>query len=207
MSFVDIPASHGRLEGLFWQVENPVGAALVCHPHPMHGGTMHNHITYRMAQAFRDRRISALRFNFRGVGRSTGTYDDGRGEVTDAKEALDFLQRSQPGVPLYVGGFSFGCRTGLQLTIQDERVERMLAVGLGVDVFDVEFVTQLRKRTAFIHADRDEYGTLKHLRALLERVPGPTQLFELANSDHLATGRLDAFSAVAATALDWLLAK
>lgn len=205
MSFVDIPVSHGRLEGLYWQVEKPVGAALVCHPHPKHGGTMHNHVTYRIAQAFREKGLSTLRFNFRGVGRSTGTYDEGRGEVDDAKAALDYLQGAEPGVPLYLGGFSFGCRTGLQLAIADQRVQRMLAVGLGVDIFDVEFVTGLKKKTAFIHADHDEYGTLEHVRELLVRVPGPTQLFVVENSDHLATGRLDAFSAVAKTALDWLL--
>lgn len=205
VSFIDIPASHGRLEGLLWQVENPVGAAVVCHPHPKHGGTMHNHVTYRIAQAFRDRRISTLRFNFRGVGRSTGTYDEGRGEVDDAKAALDYLQSVEPAVPLYLGGFSFGCRTGLQLAIADERVQRMLAVGLGVDIFDVEFVTGLKKKTAFIHADRDEYGTVEHLQALLQRVPGPTRLFVLDNSDHLATGRLDAFLRRATEALDWLL--
>lgn len=205
MSFVDIPASHGRLEGLLWRVPNPIGAAVVCHPHPKHGGTMHNHVTYRIAQAFRDRGLTSLRFNFRGVGRSTGQYDEGRGELDDAKDALDFLQGIEPGVPLYLGGFSFGCRTGLQLAIRDERVQRMLAVGLGVDFFDVEFVTGLRKKTAFIHADKDEYGTLEHLRALLDRVPGPTRLFVLENSDHLATGRLDAFSEVAKVALDWML--
>src|SRR6266849_6443828 len=80
MSFIDVPVAHGRLEAIFWKAETPQGAVVVCHPHPAQGGTMHNHVTYRIAKAFRDRSISTLRFNFRGVGRSTGTYDEGRGE-------------------------------------------------------------------------------------------------------------------------------
>ena len=91
MSFVEISAPHGRLEGLLWDVELPVAAAIVCHPHPQHGGTMHNHVTYRIAHAFREHRVAVLRFNFRGVGRSTGSYDEGRGELDDARRALEYL--------------------------------------------------------------------------------------------------------------------
>src|SRR5688572_6016313 len=114
MSFVDLPAPHGHLEALFWRVEGARAAAAVCHPHPLHGGTMHNHVAYRIADAFRQAGVSTVRFNFRGVGRSTGTYDEGRGEVDDARAALDFLQREHPGIPLYLGGFSFGSRVVLK---------------------------------------------------------------------------------------------
>lgn len=205
MSFVDIPAPHGHLEALLWKVERPVAAAVVCHPHPLHGGTMHNHVTYRVAQAFRNAGVSALRFNFRGVGRSTGQHDEGRGEVDDAAAALDFLAREQPGVPLYAAGFSFGSRVALQLAIRDERVERALGVGLAVDLFDFSFVTRLEKPKAFIHADRDEYGRLEKVQALVEQLPGPKRLFVVPDCGHLAQGRLDAFAQVAKEAVEWLI--
>ncbi len=110
MSFIEIPAPHGRLEALFWAAEKPRAGAIVCHPHPLAGGTMHNHVTYRLAQAWRDAQVSCVRFNFRGVGRSTGSHDEGRGEVDDAQAALDFVEKSVPGLPLYASGFSFGSR-------------------------------------------------------------------------------------------------
>lgn len=206
MSFRDIPVPHGRLEAFFWKVDAALGAAVVCHPHPQHGGTMHNHVTYRLARAFRDQRISALRFNFRGVGRSTGTYDQGRGEVDDAQAALSFLAEQHPGTPLYAAGFSFGSRVALQIAARDERVQKVLAAGLAVELFDFGFVRQLQKPKAFIQSDRDEYGSLEKVKALVAEVPPPKELFTVPESDHLCTGRLDAFEAVAAQAVSWLLA-
>src|SRR4051812_45958199 len=123
MSFVDIPVSHGRLEGLWWSVENAKAGAIACHPHPVHGGTMHNHVTYRLAQAWRDGGVSCLRFNFRGVGRSTGAYDEGRGEIDDAQAAFSWVAEQAPNVPLYASGFSFGSRTALALALKEPRIE------------------------------------------------------------------------------------
>jgi alpha/beta superfamily hydrolase len=205
MSFVDIPVSHGRLEALHWAVDNPRAAAIVCHPHPLHGGTMHNHVAYRLAQAWRDAQVSCVRFNFRGVGRSTGKHDEGRGEVDDAEAALDFIAGKTPGVPLYASGFSFGSRASLALALRDARVQKVLAVGVAVDLFDMQFITRLDKPAAFIHADQDEYGRLDNLRALLERVTAKHALFVVSGSDHLCTGRLDAFSEQAKRAVSWLL--
>jgi len=205
MSFEDIPVSHGRLESLYWSVEKPVAAAIVCHPHPLHGGTMHNHVTYRLAQAWRDASVACVRFNFRGVGRSTGKHDEGRGEVDDAQAALDWLAAQVPGVPLYASGFSFGSRTALKLTMREPRVQKVLAVGVAVDLFDMQFVSGLSKPAAFIHADQDEYGKLENVQKLLAQVKAPHALFVVAESDHLCTGRLDAFSEQAKAAVSWLL--
>lgn len=207
MSFTEIPVSHGHLEALHWKVDAPRGAAVVCHPHPLHGGTMHNHVTYRIAQAWRDAQVSAVRFNFRGVGRSTGTHDEGRGEVDDARAALDWVAKENPGVPLYGSGFSFGCRTILQLALSEPRIERVLAVGLAVDIFDVEFVARLTQKVAFVHGDRDEYGALPNLEALLSRLKAEHRLFVVPDCDHLATGRLDAMSAALNAAAAWLLSE
>ncbi len=167
---------------------------------------MHNHVTYRLAQAWRDAQVSCVRFNFRGIGRSTGTYDDGRGEVDDAAAAFDFVEKETPGVPHYASGFSFGSRAALALGLRDARVQKILAVGVAVDVFDMGFVAQIEKPVAFVHADNDEYAKLESIRALLAKLKGPHELFVVPNSDHLCTGRLDAFSAEAKKAVDWLLA-
>jgi len=205
MSFVDLPGPAGRLEALFWKVENPKAAVVVCHPHPPLGGTMHNHVTYRVAQAFRDAGASALRFNFRGVGRSSGSYDEGRGEQDDAAAALDFLEQEHPGVPLIAAGFSFGARVALQLAAREARVTRALGVGLPLDLYDFSFLSTLGKPLAWVHADRDEFGALPKARALASSLPFPAKLFVVEACDHLATGRLDAFSAAAREAVQWLL--
>jgi alpha/beta superfamily hydrolase len=205
MSFVDIPAPHGRLEGFLWAVESPRAAAVVCHPHPQHGGTMHNHVAYRIARAFRDQQVAALRFNFRGVGRSTGTYDEGRGELEDAHSALDFLEAQYPGIPLYIAGFSFGSRIALRLAVSESRIMKVLAAGLAVDLFDYGFIKELRKPAAFIQADRDEYADLPKVESLIAQVPGPRKLFVIPDSDHLCTGRLKELEEVASSAVCWLL--
>ena len=205
MSFVDVPVSHGRLEALHWAVEQPRAAAIVCHPHPLHGGTMHNHVTYRIAQAWRDAQVSCVRFNFRGVGRSTGQHDEGRGEVDDAKAALDFIAGQTPNVPLYASGFSFGSRTALKLGQGEPRIQKLLAVGVAVDLFDMSFITELEQPIAFVHGENDEYGKLENLRAMLKKLKAKHELFVVPGCDHLATGRLDAFSEKATAAVAWLL--
>jgi alpha/beta superfamily hydrolase len=167
---------------------------------------MHNHVTYRIAQALRAREVTALRFNFRGVGRSTGRYDEGRGELLDAKIAFDFLASQVPGAPLYVAGFSFGSRVALQLALDDPRPRGVLAAGLAVDLFDFRFATRIVQPKAFIQADHDEYGALSKVEALLKELPEPKKLFVVPESTHLASGRLPAFEKVAAEAVDWLLA-
>lgn len=205
MSFVDIPVPHGRLEALWWKVDGAKAAAVVCHPHPLHGGTMHNHVTYRLAQTFRDHGVSVVRFNFRGVGRSTGTHDGGVGEIDDARAALDWVAAQEPGLPLWLGGFSFGCRTAIQLALRErQRVQKILAVGLAVDIFDLTFITGLQQPTAFVHATQDEYGKLENLQALLTRVPAKHALFTVEGADHLCNGKLDEFSAAAKQAFEWL---
>lgn len=202
---IDIPVSHGRLEAILWTVESARAAAIVCHPHPKGGGTMHNHLAYRTAAAFRDAGVAALRFNFRGVGRSTGEFDQGRGEVDDAAAALDFLAHEVPGVPLISAGFSFGSRVALQLAERDPRIERVLAVGMAVDLFDFGVVTVLRQPKAFIHADSDEYGKLEHAQKLIAESSEPKKLFVVSDATHLCPGRLEAFTEQANAAVSWLL--
>jgi alpha/beta superfamily hydrolase len=119
---IDLPVAHGALEAILKESATPFAAVVVCHPHPVHGGTMNNNVVYRVAKALTDAGASVLRFNFRGVGRSTGAYDNGVGEEDDARAALDFLAERAPGIPLWMAGFSFGARVGLTVGDADARV-------------------------------------------------------------------------------------
>jgi hypothetical protein len=205
VSFVDVPAPHGRLEGLLWAVDAPRATAVVCHPHPQQGGTMHNHVTYRIGDAFRKAGVAALRFNFRGVGRSTGTYDEGRGEVDDARAALDFMAGRYPGAEQVLAGFSFGAHVALRLAVADPRVRRALATGVPLNAFDFNGVRELAIPRAFIHGERDELTELEKVRRFVAGLPPPTRLFVVPGSDHLATGALPALEQVAAEAVAWLM--
>src|SRR5215468_5661767 len=141
LKHVDIPAPHGRLEGLLRlpdQEATPQLAAVVCHPHPLYGGTMDNKTVFRLATALNNVGIPALRFNFRGVGLSSGSYDEGRGEQDDIRSALDEMERRFPGVALCVAGFSFGAWTGMRVGCAEERVEQLVGVGVPVASLPVD---------------------------------------------------------------------
>src|SRR4051812_26347411 len=127
---LQIPVSHGRLEALLEEPEVIRGTAVVCHPHPQFGGTMHNNVAYRMAKVLVRHGYAALRFNFRGVGTSTGIHAEGVGEQEDATAAVDLLAGRHPALPLWMTGFSFGARVGLEVGARDERVAKLLGVGL-----------------------------------------------------------------------------
>ena len=116
---IDVPVAHGQLEAILKERRTPFAAVVVCHPHPQGGGTMHNNVVYRVAKALGDAGATVLRFNFRGVGRSTGSYGGGIDEEEDARAALDFLEQRAPGVPLWMAGFSFGARVGLTVGAAD----------------------------------------------------------------------------------------
>src|SRR5258708_31867953 len=120
-----IPVAHGQLEAILKAPASPVAAAVVCHPHPLGGGTMNNNVVYRAAKALHEAGLAVLRFNFRGVGASTGRYDGGAGEEEDALAALDLLAQLHPRLPLWMAGFSFGARVGLSVGARDVRVEKL----------------------------------------------------------------------------------
>ena len=132
-----LPGPAGRLESLIWSVaENPKRgvplAAVVCHPHPLFGGTMHNKVVYQTAKTLHRFGLPVLRFNFRDVGLSEGSYDQGLGERDDVSAALDFLAAEYPGAPLLVAGFSFGSWVGLRVGCSDSRVTDLIGLGLPV---------------------------------------------------------------------------
>lgn len=168
-----IPASHGKLEAI---LKDPTGDAkgvgLVCHPHPLGGGTMHNKVVFRAAAGLLDAGLTTLRFNFRGVGASTGQHEDVPGGVEDVGFALDYLANQYPEQPITLAGFSFGSRTGMEVGISDDRVVRLISIGTPVDKYgDYEFLTAVKKPILFVHGDKDEFGAVENVRKLVEQIP------------------------------------
>ena len=188
---LSIPAEHGQLEAILKEPRTgpPKGVALVLHPHPLGGGTMHNKVVFRAAAALNDAGILTLRINFRGVGQSTGTHDEGRGERDDVRAGLDYLSSNYPNLSTTLCGFSFGARVGLEVGISDERVRYLIGIGTPVNKYDFEFLQACRKPLLLVHGEQDEFGAadeLKQIAADLERltqvrlviVPGAGHFFE-----------------------------
>ena len=171
---------------------DPVAAGVVCHAHPRHGGVMHFKVVFRAARALQHAGVAALRFNFRGVGRSEGVHDEGRGEQDDVRAALDEAQRRCPGLPLVLGGFSFGSSMALRVGCGDPRVRALFALGFPLSMVpDTSFLSGCRPPRLFVQGEQDEFGSGAQVAALVERLPDPKTLVIVPGSDHFFTGRLD----------------
>jgi len=190
---VDMPASHGLLEGLLRlpdtpdTTDTPAMVALVCHPHPLGGGTMHTKVVFRVAQALVSLGIPTLRFNFRGVGRSTGVFDEGRGEGDDVRTALDFLAARYPGAPICLAGFSFGAWVGLPVGCADARVRQLIGVGVPVRLLAVDDLANCAKPKLIVQGAEDEYGPLDALQPWYARLAPPKHLTVIPGADHFFT--------------------
>jgi alpha/beta superfamily hydrolase len=201
---IDVPVAHGHLEALLKENPAPFAAAVVCHPHPLYGGTMNNNVVFRVAKALSDAGASVLRFNFRGVGASTGQYADGVGEEEDARAALDFMEQRHPGVPLWMAGFSFGARVGLTVGARDPRVKELLGIGLALKLFDFDFLTASPKPKAFVQASDDEFGGQIDVEALVQHMVEPKRLYIVNGATHLFPRYLDELEGAAQSAIEFL---
>jgi uncharacterized protein len=184
----------GKLEAVLWTPPSgvrPRFAAVVCHPHPLFGGTMHNKVVYQAAKSLDALGLPVLRFNFRGAGMSAGTHDRGRGEQGDVRAVLDFLVREFPGVPPLVAGFSFGCWVGLRVGCADERVRELIGLGTPVNTTDFSFLRNCEKPKLFVHGAKDEHGEIGKVEALVKSLPGENRLVVVAGADHFFAGKLD----------------
>ena len=187
---VEIPAPHGMLEGLLRrdaEAPAPSLAAVVCHPHPLGGGTMHNKVVFTVAKALGDVGIPALRFNFRGVGRSTGSYAEGQGEADDVRSALDWLAERFPQTPLLLAGFSFGAWVGLPVGCADPRVRRIIGVGVPTDLLAVAALTDCAKPKLIVQGAADQYGPLASLQPWFSALSEPKALRIVPAADHFFT--------------------
>lgn len=187
-----IPSPHGRLEAILKEPRGPIrGVALVLHPHPLFGGTMHNKVVFRAAAALNDAGLLVLRINFRGVGQSTGEHDEGRGEREDVRTGLDYLAENYPDQEITLCGFSFGARVGLEVGNADSRVRRLISIGTPVDKYDFDFLTECRKPILFVQGDRDEFGGVERLRELVAKIKAPVHLVVIKGAGHFFDDQLD----------------
>lgn len=183
-----IPAPHGKLEAIY-RPQNALAerVALVLHPHPLHGGTMHNKVVFRAAKALQEAGIETLRFNFRGVGHSTGQHDDGLGEGDDARIALDYLLTEQPQArEVLIAGFSFGSIVGMRVGCEDSRVDKLIAIGAPARLSSLEFLRECTKPKLFIHGTEDTIAPLAPLEEFLSTLPANSnyKLVRIAKAGH-----------------------
>lgn len=191
--FLNGPA--GKLEALLNAGDpNATHAALVCHPHPLYGGTFHNKVVFHAMKGLHSFGFPVLRFNFRGNGLSEGEHDRGMGEVDDVRAALDWLD-AEFHLPLIFAGFSFGAAVGLRAACSDDRVKA--AIGLGIPAvpiedrtYDLTFLQQCAKPKLFISGDRDQFGPRAKVEALVNALPEPKKLVIISAADHFFEGRL-----------------
>jgi alpha/beta superfamily hydrolase len=191
-----IPVAHGQLEAILKDPRggSPLGVALVLHPHPLGGGTMHNKVVFRAAAALNDAGLTTLRINFRGVGQSTGEHDEGQGELEDVRAGLSYLAETYPGKPITHCGFSFGARVGLEVGMLDDRVRNLISIGTPVDKYDFGFLETCSKPILFVHGERDEFGSVPRLQDLVDTIKQHNLAVELQiikDSGHFFAGHLD----------------
>lgn len=196
MESLFLAGADGRLEALLEEPEDgaPKEAALVCHPHPQHGGTMHNKVVFRIARGLRRSGHVVLRFNYRGVNLSEGSYAHGEGELDDARVALDLLRSRYPELPVTLAGFSFGSRIVLRMGCEsagEPGTRRVIAVGFPTIYKDRAFLDNCTVPRIFIQSTRDEFGPLEDLRPVVEALPEPKQLLLVEAQDHFFAGALD----------------
>ncbi len=175
---------------MLWTVANadPALVAVVCHPHPLFGGTMHNKVVFQAAKALHRRGIPVLRFNFRGAGLSEGVHDKGRGEQDDVRAALDYLAREFPGRPILLAGFSFGAWVGLRVGCEDARVTKLIGLGLPVDDSDLRYLRSCAKPKLIIQGGNDQFGSRANVEALFATMPEPKRLVIVEGADHFFAG-------------------
>ena len=215
---LDFAGPAGRLEAILMLPEEaPSAAAVVCHAHPLHGGMMHFKVVFRAAKALKSAGFAVLRFNFRGVDRSEGAHDHGSGEQEDARAALREVQDRFPGLPLILGGFSFGSAVALRVAARDERVRAVFALGYplllsfrGTPVGQVprnppgsktrSHLAEVRQPRLFVQGENDEFGPGETLRALVLELPPPREIVVIPGANHFFGERLDALQGAIA---DW----
>jgi uncharacterized protein len=194
----------GRLEAILWtpvRSDSPSLAAVICHPHPLFGGTMHNKVVYNAAKTLDSLGIPVLRFNFRGAGLSAGEHDKGRGEQGDVQAALDYLAPQFPGTPLLLAGFSFGSVVGLRVGCRDTRVNELIGIGIPVNSSDFSFLANCPKPKLFVHGAEDKFGAREKAEEVVAPLPGENRLVVVEAADHFFAGHLDEFNTAIAA---WL---
>lgn len=189
---ISIPGPVGNLEALLeWNPEwTPRQLAIVCHPHPLYGGSMHNKVVFRAAKGALHMGVPALRFNFRGVGHSEGEHARGIGEREDARAALDYLTGRFPQFPVLMIGFSFGSVVALFVGSADQRVNSLAGIGLPIDSSDFSFLREVQKPKLIVQGTQDRFGSRERVAQLFSSLKEPKRLRLVEGADHFLTGKL-----------------
>lgn len=183
-----IPGPVGRIEASLRVACPARGAAVVAHPHPLHGGTLHNPVVFHAERELHRAGLTTLRFNFRGVGSSEGTFDEGRGEAQDVGAAASWLRGVALDAPLLLVGYSFGSVCTVAHAARDRNVRGVVAVGIPVRLYDFAEVERLDRPLAVVQGDDDEFGSPDEVQALLERARPPGVLQIVPDCGHLFPG-------------------
>jgi len=186
----EIAGPAGPLEALLDEpAGEPRAVAVFGHPHPQHGGTMHTKALYQAAKAMPRIGVAALRFNFRGVGRSVGTFDAGPGEKEDFKAAIDFVSERFPDVPIWAAGMSFGSWIAMTVGAHDSRVSLLLGIAPPVDRYDFDALRTCTLPKFIIHGEEDELISIKEIRKFYSQIPEPKELVTIEYANHLFEGK------------------
>jgi hypothetical protein len=194
---VSIPCGTLTLEGVLEipdAAEIPAAAAVLCHPHPLFGGNMHNNVVRALRKGLNQRGLICLRFNFRGTGQSWGIHDNGIGEIDDVLAAVDFLEalKEVDSKRLIVGGYSFGCWVGLRAAARDPRPSRLIGISPPLDTYDFGFLTNETRPKLLIAGDRDFVCSRERFEDLLQQIPEPKKGVIFPGGDHFHVGREEA---------------
>jgi uncharacterized protein len=186
----EIAGPAGPLEALLDEpAAAPRAVAVFGHPHPLHGGTMHTKALYQAAKAMPRIGVAALRFNFRGVGRSAGTFDAGPGEQEDFKAAITFVSERFPDLPIWAAGMSFGSWIAMTTGAQDARVSLLLGIAPPVDRYDFDALRTCNLPKFIIHGEADELISIKEIRKFYAQIPEPKELVTIEDANHLFEGK------------------
>ena len=191
MSFM-IPAGPVQLEAQLREPKQGLrGAVAVCHPHPVYGGTMDNRVVYRASKAAVEAGYAALRFNFRGAGRSTGQFDQGLGEREDATAAIYWLENRYPALDLAVIGYSFGAWVGLDAGYSAPRIKALVGLGLPLNLYDFAFLISNPKPALYLVGTNDEFCSQENLNRFASRLPSTSSLHRIEGTDHFFAGHIE----------------
>ena len=208
MAEVIFNGPDGRLEGRYHQSKKPnAPIAIVLHPHPLHGGNMNNRVVFMMFNNFVERGFSVLRFNFRGVGRSQGAFDNGVGELSDAAYAFDWMQQFNSNSPFcWIGGYSFGALISMQLMMRRPEIEGFVSISPPAGTEDFSFLAPCPSSGLIIHGDKDTHVPLDAVKKLAQKLDGQknisVNLSTVKGADHFYKDNMDNLSKEVASYLD-----
>lgn len=187
---VDVFSSAGKLEALYRDLQDPAAVAVVCHPHPLGGGTLHNKVVFRAARGLEAANVATLRFNFRGTGNSAGHHEEGEGEQGDVVAAIDWLIRKHPGKKVIAGGFSFGAWVASRAACEIAAVDALFLIGTPVNKYDFGYLRSCEKPMLILHGTQDEFGDVEKIEKLGQQIRNAETMI-ITGADHFFTKQLD----------------